>query len=76
MTSPVRGYVRLHPWGPGRAVLLLVASVCVVLSGCVEASQEGTESKSRPNVLLIMADDMGYSDLSRPEKEHCGTESM
>lgn len=63
MTSPAGGYVRLRPWVPGRAVLLLMASVCVVLSGGVEASQEGTESKSRPNVLLIMADDMGYSDL-------------
>ena len=43
----------------------LVVAICLAASGC-ERQQEPAEEKAplkRPNVLLIVADDMGYSDI-------------
>ncbi|MEE9596978.1 MAG: sulfatase-like hydrolase/transferase, partial [Acidiferrobacterales bacterium] len=43
----------------------LVVAVCLVPSGC-ERQQESAQEEAplkRPNVLLIVADDMGYSDI-------------
>ena len=50
------------------AILLivgLVVAICLAASGC-ERQQEPAEEKAplkRPNVLVIVADDMGYSDI-------------
>jgi len=38
--------------------LLIVISILLFFSGCIKKSMD-----HRPNILLIMADDMGYSDL-------------
>ncbi len=43
----------------------LVVAICLAASGC-ERQQEPAQEKAplkRPNVLLIVADDMGYSDI-------------
>jgi arylsulfatase A-like enzyme len=43
----------------------LVVAICLAASGC-EGQQEPAQEKAplkRPNVLLIVADDMGYSDI-------------
>lgn len=41
--------------------LILSLCICFILQGCT--TTENAESSKQPNVLLIMADDMGYSDL-------------
>jgi arylsulfatase A-like enzyme len=49
----------------GILVLTLVVASALILSGC-EQPQETAElpaSTKRPNILLIVADDMGYSDI-------------
>ena len=45
---------------------LTLAAVSIVLSGCNNdnnSSQPTTSAQTQPNVLFIMADDLGYSDL-------------
>lgn len=45
-------------------VALLLASLCSALSACDSASpRQASTTKDRPNVLVILADDLGYSDL-------------
>jgi arylsulfatase A-like enzyme len=37
----------------------------LLISGCkTESSKESTEQKSKPNIIMIVADDMGWHDLS------------
>lgn len=39
----------------------LILFISIVLFGCQETKQ--TESENQPNILIILTDDMGYSDL-------------
>ena len=45
-----------------RLLFSLIPALGLVVSGCEEAEPELDDLK-RPNVLLIVADDMGYSDI-------------
>ena len=44
-----------------RSVLLVVLSALVF--GCAENRSSDADSPDRPNIVVIMADDMGYSDI-------------
>jgi arylsulfatase A-like enzyme len=44
---------------PAPVVLLLTA----IISGCHAQTREEARPDTRPNIVLIMADDMGYSDI-------------
>lgn len=48
-------------------VILALAALALSMTGCTQESEQRPESVSavakRPNVLLIVADDMGYSDI-------------
>ena len=50
----VRGWLR----GQGRTVSLVTMVVVVLVAGRISAAED-----NRPNIVLIMADDMGYSDI-------------
>ncbi len=43
-------------------IILIICSLWL-LSGCNKQPPEEAKTTERPNILLIMADDMGYSDL-------------
>ena len=45
-----------------RLLLSLIPALGLVVSGCEEAEPE-VDALRRPNVLLIVADDLGYSDI-------------
>jgi arylsulfatase len=45
-----------------RLLLSLIPALGLVVSGCEEAESE-VDALRRPNVLLIVADDLGYSDI-------------
>ncbi len=47
---------------PMRRSFLLVVST-LLLFGCGQTANNGTPGNSRPNIVLIMAEDMGYYDL-------------
>jgi len=48
--------------------------VSLGLSGCPSSTEEGTSS--RPNIVLIMADDMGFSDLGSFGAVHIETPTL
>ncbi|MCK5447801.1 MAG: sulfatase-like hydrolase/transferase, partial [Gemmatimonadetes bacterium] len=45
-----------------RLLLSLIPALGLAVSGCEEAEPE-LDDLGRPNVLLIVADDLGYSDI-------------
>jgi len=43
--------------------LSCTAIICLLIFGCSRPSEKQGNSVTRPNILIIMADDMGYADL-------------
>ena len=48
--------------GPTRSVLATIAGLLLVSPGAVYSAADG-QQRSKPNILLIVGDDMGYSDV-------------
>ena len=48
-----------------RSLTVAAVALILVVSGCQQRQEtaEGPETATRPNVLLIVADDLGYSDI-------------
>ena len=48
-----------------RSLTVAAVALILVVSGCQQPQEtaEGPETATRPNVLLIVADDLGYSDI-------------
>ena len=59
--------MRLSPFRTLSIRFVAVAGLCLVITGCSPPATDGTSEKtkapSRPNVLLIVADDLGFSDI-------------
>ena len=44
--------------------IILIIPILFLIAGCTNQADKDTVKKQPPNLLLIVADDMGYSDLS------------
>ena len=53
---------------------LLLPFVIVITVGCVP--DEGPETARRPNIIYILADDLGYGDLSVQGQQHFKTPNI
>jgi arylsulfatase A-like enzyme len=52
--------------GPGFRRTLIAAAMAALIAGCHDnshSSDDATPAKAKPNILYIMADDLGYSDI-------------
>ena len=46
-----------------RCITLGALSICLVLAGAVEPLPAAETATARPNVIMIVADDLGWGDL-------------
>ncbi|GAB3005978.1 arylsulfatase [Niabella terrae] len=53
-----------------------VAGVILLLTCCVQLIAQQTGSTARPNIIFILADDMGYGDLSCYGQQHFETPNI
>jgi len=56
-----------------KKLTLIVSVISCSVSVCVEAAKQGSD---RPNIVLIMADDMGYEALSVNGSESCKSPNL
>lgn len=61
-------------WGKGGAVFAVAAGVLACVGGMADA--QGRAAGDRPNVIYILADDLGYGDLSCTGQTHFRTPNI